>query len=112
MEDEDFDDVADIEDLLLPATSPSAQRAEARGVTLTCTSKACDSPGLGSVWVKTYGCSLNVSDGEYIAGLLSSYGYRCRWFISHATVHVQHRHSKTSCAGLSKTAIVTMLNAG
>eukprot|EP00955_Chlamydomonas_euryale_P043314 352554-Chlamydomonas_euryale.AAC.10 len=33
-------------------------------------------PGVGSVWVKTFGCSHNVSDGEYMAGLLQEYGYR------------------------------------
>ena len=33
-------------------------------------------PGTQSLWLKTYGCSHNVSDGEYMAGLLSQYGYR------------------------------------
>ena len=32
-------------------------------------------PGSQSVYLKTYGCSHNVSDGEHIAGILSSYGY-------------------------------------
>ncbi|KAI9333664.1 hypothetical protein BDR26DRAFT_840175 [Obelidium mucronatum] len=32
-------------------------------------------PGNAKVWVKTMGCSHNVSDGEYMAGLLSSQGY-------------------------------------
>ena len=30
---------------------------------------------LPSVWVKTFGCSHNVSDGEYMSGLLHQYGY-------------------------------------
>jgi threonylcarbamoyladenosine tRNA methylthiotransferase CDKAL1 len=33
-------------------------------------------PYSASIWVKTFGCSHNVSDGEYMAGQLSSYGYR------------------------------------
>jgi hypothetical protein len=33
-------------------------------------------PGTQSVWVKTFGCSHNVSDSEYMAGQLADYGYR------------------------------------
>jgi threonylcarbamoyladenosine tRNA methylthiotransferase CDKAL1 len=32
-------------------------------------------PGSQSIFVKTYGCSHNISDGEYMAGLLANYGY-------------------------------------
>lgn len=32
-------------------------------------------PGLASVWVKTFGCAHNISDSEYMLGLLSAYGY-------------------------------------
>ncbi|KAI9141445.1 hypothetical protein BKA69DRAFT_1073451 [Paraphysoderma sedebokerense] len=32
-------------------------------------------PGKASVWVKTWGCSHNNSDSEYMAGLLNSHGY-------------------------------------
>lgn len=32
-------------------------------------------PGTQTVFFKTQGCSHNVSDGEYMAGLLASYGY-------------------------------------
>ena len=32
-------------------------------------------PGTQTVFLKTQGCSHNVSDGEYMAGLLASYGY-------------------------------------
>ena len=37
----------------------------------------CDSfiPGTHSVYVKTWGCTHNTSDGEYMAGLLASKGY-------------------------------------
>ena len=33
-------------------------------------------PGTHTVHVKTWGCSHNNSDGEYMAGMLQSYGYR------------------------------------
>ena len=33
-------------------------------------------PGSQSVFVKTYGCSHNISDSEYMAGLLADYGFR------------------------------------
>eukprot|EP00966_Prymnesium_polylepis_P065187 1512984-Prymnesium_polylepis.1 len=33
-------------------------------------------PGAAAVWVKTYGCSHNHSDSEYMCGLLAQYGYR------------------------------------
>jgi len=32
-------------------------------------------PGMQSVYVKTWGCSHNSSDGEYMAGLLATSGY-------------------------------------
>lgn len=33
-------------------------------------------PGTQTVWVKTFGCSHNVSDSEYMMGQLQDYGYR------------------------------------
>lgn len=33
-------------------------------------------PGFGSIFVKTYGCSHNISDSEFMSGLLSEYGYK------------------------------------
>ncbi|CAH0480341.1 unnamed protein product [Peronospora belbahrii] len=33
-------------------------------------------PGTQLIWIKTYGCSHNVSDSEYMQGVLASYGYR------------------------------------
>jgi len=32
-------------------------------------------PGTQKIWIKTYGCSHNVSDSEYMQGVLASYGY-------------------------------------
>ena len=33
-------------------------------------------PGTGAIWLKTFGCAHNTSDGEYMAGMLVEYGYR------------------------------------
>lgn len=33
-------------------------------------------PGTQRIWLKTYGCSHNVSDSEYMEGMLTSYGYK------------------------------------
>ena len=32
-------------------------------------------PGSEKIYLKTWGCTHNSSDGEYMAGLLSAYGY-------------------------------------
>ena len=32
-------------------------------------------PGNAKIYVKTYGCSHNISDSEYMAGLLQDYGF-------------------------------------
>ena len=38
----------------------------------------CDSivPGTQRVYLKTWGCAHNSSDGEYMAGQLAAYGYK------------------------------------
>jgi len=33
-------------------------------------------PGVASIYIKTWGCTHNSSDSEYMAGQLASYGYR------------------------------------
>ena len=33
-------------------------------------------PGTSSIWLKTFGCSHNMSDAEYMHGQLEEYGYR------------------------------------
>ena len=35
-----------------------------------------NAPGLASIYVKTWGCTRNGSDCEYMAGQLAAYGYR------------------------------------
>jgi threonylcarbamoyladenosine tRNA methylthiotransferase CDKAL1 len=39
-------------------------------------SNDCNIPGIASIYVKTWGCTHNSSDSEYMAGQLASYGYK------------------------------------
>ncbi len=53
-------------------------------------------PGTQTIWLKTFGCAHNVSDGEYMQGMLGAYGYRFvgparrdeadLWFLNSCTV--------------------------
>ena len=51
-------------------------------------------PGTQKIFLKTYGCSHNVSDSEYMAGILQTYGYRITtnrndadlWLVNSCTV--------------------------
>lgn len=50
----------------------------------------CDSfiPGSHLIYIKTWGCSHNTSDGEYMAGLLSASGYSIVGMWWHSIVSV------------------------
>uniref|UniRef100_A0A671ERL7 CDK5 regulatory subunit associated protein 1 like 1 n=1 Tax=Rhinolophus ferrumequinum TaxID=59479 RepID=A0A671ERL7_RHIFE len=37
-------------------------------------------PGIQKIWIRTWGCSHNNSDGEYMAGQLAAYGYKITVF--------------------------------
>lgn len=76
----EHDDLEDIEDM----TDDPVVRLEHREVALKRFPKNNDTeneenkellPGKGSIYIKTWGCSHNNSDGEYMAGLLASQGY-------------------------------------
>eukprot|EP00798_Chlamydomonas_sp_ICE-L_P022381 gene22381-29487_t len=86
----DIDDIEDISrderaELSFPNRGPRVGRkvrpikpglatdADAGGA---CAVLPSDQLGSAMVWVKTFGCSHNVSDGEVMAGLLQDYGYR------------------------------------
>ncbi len=43
-----------------------------------CGSESSRPPGTERIYIKTWGCSHNNSDGEYMAGMLASYGYAVR----------------------------------
>ena len=69
----------------LPSQVKRQRHANELAVDLSASPAACTDtapappgvPGTESVWVKTFGCSHNYSDGEYMAGQLQAYGYRC-----------------------------------
>ena len=77
----------DIEDLTGETAAPPRlsergvkQRHRPKAETISCR-EACSAsednvPGAHAVYVKTYGCSHNSSDSEYMCGLLQHYGYR------------------------------------
>ena len=54
----------------------------------------CFLPGQAKIYVKTWGCSHNVSDGEYMSGILASQGYAVQddkasadlWILNSCTV--------------------------
>jgi threonylcarbamoyladenosine tRNA methylthiotransferase CDKAL1 len=56
----------------LPLRVASAQRSGWKDIHEAVT----DVPGTQRIWVKTFGCSHNISDSEYMSGLLSAFGYR------------------------------------
>lgn len=71
----------DIEDMQAPADSARPSRGVARRVRRSETAVGAEEtpsqvPGTQTIYVKTYGCSHNHSDSEYMCGLLSQYGYR------------------------------------
>jgi threonylcarbamoyladenosine tRNA methylthiotransferase CDKAL1 len=76
-------EVDDIEDLVKESDS-SFQRLEQREVVPKIkvprgkpneTAVGANIPGTQSIYIKTWGCAHNASDGEYMAGQLSAYGY-------------------------------------
>ena len=115
------EDVGDIEDCVLPGDPMPSDRIRAenkvlpralrRKVKATSSSKdptgkkktlqlkeedvpSCDSfiPGTHSVYIKTWGCSHNNSDGEYMAGLLGASGYSITGTCSHVLCCVYQKH--------------------
>lgn len=89
------DDLCDIEDCVLPGDPKPLERIRAENKILPRALRrkvkanksinsheeddtpACESfiPGTHSIYIKTWGCSHNNSDGEYMAGLLGASGY-------------------------------------
>ena len=71
----------DVEDLTAPPPPrpPSSvvlpHRVRAPGDELSSVGASAGGPGSQSIFLKTYGCSHNISDSEHLLGLLTSYGY-------------------------------------
>ena len=99
----------DIEDLGVDAPAHSPSRTNTRGGSVLpkalrthhCPDRVAGTniPGVGSVYVKTWGCAHNTSDGEYMAGLLAEYGYNItpggRGRGACVAVQVTHTHTHT-----------------
>ncbi|XP_009272240.1 PREDICTED: threonylcarbamoyladenosine tRNA methylthiotransferase-like isoform X1 [Aptenodytes forsteri] len=43
-------------------------------------------PGAQKIWIRTWGCSHNNSDGEYMAGQLAAYGYKITETCAHIVI--------------------------
>jgi len=83
-----MDDVGDIEDLIssvadvaeigrVKARNIVSLRPKVKGKTVReIYHPPSQIPGTQTIFIKTWGCSHNSSDGEYMAGLLSNYGYK------------------------------------
>jgi threonylcarbamoyladenosine tRNA methylthiotransferase CDKAL1 len=68
-------------------------------------------PGTQKIWIKTYGCSHNVSDSEYMEGILSDYGFRIvdnnddadLWLLNSCTVkdpsHIYYNEKDNTTSG-------------
>ncbi|KAG2495228.1 hypothetical protein HYH03_006502 [Edaphochlamys debaryana] len=68
-------------------------------------------PGTQSVWVKTFGCSHNISDSEYMAGQLQDYGYRLVDDASRASADLWVINSCT-VKGPSQAGMSSLITAG
>ncbi|GFR41988.1 hypothetical protein Agub_g2668, partial [Astrephomene gubernaculifera] len=79
-------------------------------------------PGTQAIWVKTFGCSHNVSDGEYMAGQLLDYGYRLLddasrdsadlWLINSCTVKGPSQAAMSSLIAAARAAGRAVVVAG
>lgn len=83
-----MDDVDDIEDLISSVADVAEITREKPRNVVTLRSKTKEKPipefykpspqipGTQTIYIRTWGCSHNSSDGEYMAGILSNYGYK------------------------------------
>ncbi|KXZ42103.1 hypothetical protein GPECTOR_204g385 [Gonium pectorale] len=79
-------------------------------------------PGTQAVWVKTFGCSHNISDSEYMAGQLADYGYRLvsdssrdsadLWLVNSCTVKGPSQAAMSSLLAAGRAAGKRLLVAG
>ncbi|KRZ32245.1 Threonylcarbamoyladenosine tRNA methylthiotransferase [Trichinella pseudospiralis] len=115
------DDIEDVSDFLAPRERKDVKLNSDYKKYLWPGKSCADSfiPGAYSVYVKTWGCTHNSSDSEYMAGLISSAGYGIVddpsmadiWLLNSCTVktpseqHVQNELEKAK--GLNKPVIVS-----
>ncbi|NXJ91514.1 CDKAL methylthiotransferase, partial [Corythaixoides concolor] len=82
---EDIEDIVSAEDLkphdrqfVRKNVFPKVRKRNSQKTTQTEDDPPSDSiiPGVQKIWIRTWGCSHNNSDGEYMAGQLAAYGYK------------------------------------
>ncbi|NXV26791.1 CDKAL methylthiotransferase, partial [Rissa tridactyla] len=82
---EDIEDIVSAEDLkphdrqfVRKNVFPKVRKRNSQKNTQTDDDPPSDSiiPGAQKIWIRTWGCSHNNSDGEYMAGQLAAYGYK------------------------------------
>ncbi|NWT14106.1 CDKAL methylthiotransferase, partial [Vireo altiloquus] len=82
---EDIEDIVSAEDLkphdrqfLRKNVFPKVRKRSSQKSVQTDDEPPSDSiiPGVQKIWIRTWGCSHNNSDGEYMAGQLAAYGYK------------------------------------
>lgn len=66
----------DIEDLVVENGDEPQSGILNAAKSLTVRDVKAECSAMAKVWVRSYGCSHNFSDGEYMAGQLQAYGYR------------------------------------
>ena len=82
-----------------------------------------DVPGTQCVWLKTFGCSHNTSDSEFMAGLLKEYGYdvviddasaeRCdAWVVNSCTVKGPSQAAVDNLVARAKSKKIPIVVAG
>lgn len=82
---EDIEDIVSAQDLkphdlrfVRKNVFPKVRKRSSQQRSQTDDDPPCDSviPGIQKIWIRTWGCSHNNSDGEYMAGQLAAYGYK------------------------------------
>ncbi|XP_076898913.1 uncharacterized protein LOC143552629 [Bidens hawaiensis] len=118
----------DIEDLLvgappgfrLPTTTAAVGINKTAKKKINNTSSAHQIPGTQTIFLKTFGCSHNQSDSEYMAGQLSSFGYAISdnaedadlWLINTCTVKSPSQSAMDTLISKCKTAKKPLVVAG
>ena len=79
-------------------------------------------PGTQRIWMKTFGCAHNVSDGEYMQGMLGAYGYTFvddqnrseadLWFLNSCTVKNPSEQAVVNLLSSAERAGISVVMAG
>lgn len=126
MADLDLEDLAEDSGPQRPVRAPAvkvrgrARETHAGAAAALSEAAASGVPGTQRVWVKTYGCSHNTSDGEYMAGLLHEYGYELAdgpegahvWLINSCTVKGPSQEHLLTDVRRARAASVPVIVAG